>query len=89
MKIEEAVEKYPNLLIGKAFCMYCDNAVNLLSHEYVDYMYLSSKTHSDLVQEVKNKYNHNTYPMIFIDKKFIGGCSELRKYLKEKGNNNN
>lgn len=35
----------------------------------------------------QTKKGHGTHPMIFINDKFIGGCSELKKFIYEKFGN--
>lgn len=34
------------------------------------------------LEKIKNKYNHQTVPIILLNGKFIGGCDDLQKLEK-------
>lgn len=76
-------------------CPYCDKALSILRSSNVIYKgydlstisggkdnVLNSLNNISLDKNSKNKIkNHTTKPIIFYKKKFIGGYSELKKYL--------
>ena len=78
------------LVFGKSTCRYCKEAIKYLKENNIPYKYYKideyyniffkileklNKKHQDILYDS----NHKTYPIIFINKKFIGGYSELIK----------
>jgi glutaredoxin len=76
------------LVFGISTCGYCKAAIKYLQEKNIPYKYYKidkyyniffkiltklNKKHPDLIYDT----NHLTYPIIFINKKFIGGYSEL------------
>lgn len=76
--INSTLVKYPNLVIGKDGCMYCDRAKELLDINFVDYVYLRNTDDPKLAELVKVEFEHSTYPHIFLNMKFVGGYTEAR-----------
>ena len=75
---------------SKMECKYCDYAKELLKEEGYSYeiimcdYYLKEEPEGFLrTMEVKIGYRYNTFPMIFHKEKFIGGYTELVKYLEK------
>ena len=62
-----------------AFCPYCVNAERLLTAKGIA---LITKIRIDLQPELRDemirKTGHRTVPQIYIDKKYVGGFTELR-----------
>lgn len=71
----------PNVIVTKSFCPYCTKAKNLLAKNKIEYLELNKNEYSDVSAYVKNKYNHQTYPMVFLKGEFIGGSDSLEKYF--------
>ncbi|KCZ80543.1 hypothetical protein H312_02055, partial [Anncaliia algerae PRA339] len=51
----------------------------ILEKKNIDYLYLdgSDKENFELVSEVTQEYKQTTFPLIFLDGEFVGGCSDL------------
>lgn len=81
--IDQALEKNKNLVVGMEGCPYCAKAVKLLDSKKIEYKYVERSECKDLVDEIKKTKNHATFPQIFLDKKFIGGCDDLTKHLQK------
>ena len=70
-------------------CPWCKDAKDLLIKNGEQFMFCCLDQSDSLLDFLKNKYNWSTVPMI-IEKytdsdgeKFIGGFSDLKKYLEE------
>lgn len=64
----------------KTYCPFCQKAVSLLesknlSFDLIDV--LENEQNEEEFEKLKEKFDHHTVPMIFIDNKMIGGFSEL------------
>jgi len=85
MNIIDKVLKYaPNLMIIKPGCPSCSRAQELLHDR--SYVTMSNTENLELIDAIKEKYAHRTYPMIFLEKRFVGGCDDLEIYLRKKSN---
>lgn len=71
-------------MVSKAGCPYCSNASSALKKNNIPFELLPHDEHPDLVQAIKTEKSHSTFPMIFLDEKFIGGYSDLQKFLEKK-----
>lgn len=76
------VEKIENkdrewYIYGKDNCTYCEKTLSLLEENEEVYTY-DVLIRDDLSDTIKTKIkDHNTFPMIFLNDKFIGGYTEL------------
>lgn len=77
-KINEVKEEKRNILIGFKECPYCVRAEEILEMRKIEYVYVYRDKEKELEDEIKKCYGHETYPMIFIDGEFVGGCAELK-----------
>ena len=73
-------------------CPFCVNAKELLAEKDEQFMFCCIDQSDKLLDHFKNKYKHNTGPMILLKNtennhvEFIGGYTDLVKYLgDEKG----
>lgn len=79
-------------IYSKSGCSYCDKAKMLLKGEEVytiqcdNYLTNSRDSFLGFLSALANK-EQKTFPIIFKDKNFIGGYSELLNCLKEDWNN--
>ena len=74
------------IVYGRSGCGYCRRAKDLLTSKNLEFEY--TDIHRDLKKQfLESKRdlinNHNTFPVIFHDDKFIGGFRELSMYLKD------
>lgn len=71
------------VIYSKDQCVYCDKAVTLLklkAKEFVEYK-LGKDFDRDTILEMFP--NARSFPIITLDKRFIGGYNELEKLLNE------
>ncbi len=66
-------------------CAYCRRAKQLLSEMKIEYTEVDLASNPDLRDELIDKYNWHTVPMILIGDEFIGGYDELYT-LAQSGN---
>ena len=80
------------VIIGLDYCPYCKNAIKLVQKFNIPYEYYNIhkdyKNLFDALKIINLKNNniqfieeHKTVPVVFFNKKFIGGYSELAKYF--------
>jgi len=63
-------------------CSYCHTAKDLLKQQGISYLEVDATSNSPEVQQLLSKSGQRTVPQIYIDKKPIGGFSELSKLLQ-------
>ncbi|ELQ76498.1 Glutaredoxin [Trachipleistophora hominis] len=78
-RINELKEKKRNILIGFKECPYCVRAEEILNTKNIEFDYIYRAREEELEEEIKKCYGHETYPMIFINGEFVGGCAELKE----------
>ena len=71
---------------GQAACPFCVQALGVLEDKNINYIF--SPLGSELLSEVKQKWNHKTVPIVVERdlhnteyERFIGGCDDLQTYL--------
>lgn len=64
-------------VLSSPTCSYCHAAKNLLQQHNIDYEEFDLVKDGDIAQQLLIKSGHRTVPQIFINKKPIGGFSEL------------
>ncbi len=90
-KINLNAQKNIVLLLGLKNCPFTLKSKNYLNSNNIKYKYYSIDKYRDIIFDIFKKIhgldqsydinlNHKTFPVIFIDNKFIGGFSELIKY---------
>lgn len=82
MTLDEKLQLTPNLILGMNNCSDCTVALKILAESGIFFGYCPRETHQEIVEEVKTKYNHSTFPAIFINKKFIGDEHKLQEHFK-------
>ena len=67
--------------LSKDGCKYCAMLEKDLSDMEIPFekYVLGSNLTQTIVNEVKQKYAHNTYPMLFFGDEFIGGYSDFQQ----------
>lgn len=78
--LEENLKKCPNLILGKAGCPFCVEAIKIFMNKLVNFIYIAKEKDDEMVNEIKEKYQHVTFPAVFFDGKFVGGCDSLKKF---------
>lgn len=71
------------IIYSKKNCSYCQKAKELLNNNnmYYDEKQLDPLLDKEFIEELKNTYNHFTFPFIFQNTNFIGGFTELNDFL--------
>lgn len=80
------------IIFGLSYCGYCINAKKYLKSKNLSFKYYNIdkdypiffslvKQIKKIDQNLKINSNHKTFPMIFLKKKFIGGYSDLIKFI--------
>ena len=67
---------------SKHGCKFCDLAEAELICANIKYNIVKNAD-SKTINELKEKYNHTTYPFVFVNNEFIGGYNELHKIILE------
>jgi len=81
------------IFFGLSHCEYCKKTLELLKKNKISYKYYTIDKYYNiffkLFVEISKLYpnfnidpNHKTVPIIFIKRKFIGGYTEFKNYLK-------
>jgi glutaredoxin 3 len=78
--------KYTKIVLyTKNGCSYCTMAKDLLDKSDAKYDIIDISNNKDLHLKLANQTNQTTVPYVFIDDKFIGGYTELRKLTSKSG----
>ncbi len=65
-------------------CPFVATAIQIFKNHKIDFQYFDILKEEGMKQTIKDYTNHPTFPQIFIDGEFIGGCDKLRE-LEESG----
>lgn len=71
----------------KRGCYYCKSLKTLLRKKKLKYedISITKKNREDIMESLKGKLgSHNTVPIVFVGKKFIGGYDDMVTYLNKK-----
>ena len=80
------MKKY--IIYAKEACPYCDKLLEFMKNNNKSFIYLVLYNLEDELNEVKERYNWETVPMVIElegddeQGKFIGGCEDTIKYLE-------
>ena len=81
------------LIFGLSTCKYCKNVLEFSKTNSLQFKYYEMDKYYEIFIPILNKLTeldfelnidptHRTFPVIFYNKKFIGGYSDLIKYIK-------
>jgi glutaredoxin len=73
------------VVYSKTNCPYCDKVKQLLDILEINYVSYTLDVDFDRQQFIKEFGEGSTFPRVVFNDKFIGGCSETVRYLKENG----
>lgn len=77
-------ENETNLIITLPGCRYCDDAKRLMDDEglyYREVAYSTVPEFDEKIEEIRQITGHMTFPMIFIDRDFVGGYTQLKEIM--------
>lgn len=80
--LDEILQRVPNLILGMANCSDCEKAMLIFARKHQCFGYCPKETHQNVVEEVKNKYKHTSFPAVFINGQFIGDEKALEEHFK-------
>jgi glutaredoxin len=90
LDIENIISKNSIVIFSKPGCKYCDKSYELLQDKNILFYkcdlgnYMNDLDFDDIYDKlIKISNNAKSFPIIFIDKKYIGGFNELKKYINE------
>lgn len=83
-KIDEMLEEHPTLIISKNNCKACEQAIKFLKEMGIDYHEtkidsMNLKDQESVTDDLRKRFSHLTFPIIFMNKKYVGGCRELKE----------
>ena len=64
---------------SKVGCVYCERAMELLEERKLHYYNVDLTWDEEMREKLTQQTGSHTLPIIFIDNKYIGGCSDLIK----------
>lgn len=73
--LQNIIKTTPSFILKMDGCPFCRKAMDALP----DLKLYDRYGDADLVKDIMEKYNHKTFPMIFINGQFIGGFSDYEK----------
>lgn len=82
--LEKTLETTPSFAVLKPGCPFCVNAVKTLNNNKVQYTKYDFEEDKELADDIKAATGHATFPMIYINKKFIGGFQQLKEHFNTK-----
>ena len=65
-----------------SYCPFCRKAKEILNKNKIKFEEHIMDNKLEELEKIKNKYNHQTVPIILLNGKFIGGCDDLQKLEK-------
>ena len=86
-KVDELINNHLVVIFSKPSCVYCDLAADLLAEKGVSFIkfnigdYTNDENFDEFLDDLMEKTNQKTFPMIFMKQKFIGGYSDLKKLV--------
>jgi glutaredoxin 1 len=67
------------IVIGRDDCKWCDEAVMLLCQQQVNFDYYDAQDLDSLMES----FGFKTVPQVFHGTKYIGGFTDLRRYIEK------
>lgn len=64
------------------YCPYCEKAIVMLFKEGYSFNVIDVTAHEEVRKEIEDMTGCKTVPQIFVDGRFIGGCSDLERLLE-------
>ena len=79
-KIENFTNEHDCVIFSATYCPYSKRAKKILCEKFNNIKIIETDADEqggNYRKIIEDKYNHNTVPVIFINKNFIGGLSDL------------
>jgi len=90
-KIGNLIAKYHTFMVTKKVCPFCVEAKRIFKEHgvephIIEYESTKSSEMEQIMSELSKDYNHSSFPAIFYEDKFIGGCDKLKDFYANKEN---
>lgn len=82
--LKEVLSKLDTFMVIKNGCPFCIRAADLLRSHEIPFEEFDHTKFSQLDQDIKEATGHTTYPKIYLNKEWVGGCSDLYAQFKDK-----
>ncbi|CAD27109.1 THIOLTRANSFERASE (GLUTAREDOXIN) [Encephalitozoon cuniculi GB-M1] len=83
-ELEKALDRSENLMVSKDGCPFCKDASEILKSWKIEFACIKNTENERLSKEIEREYGFSTFPKIFLKRKFVGGASDLKEYVKKK-----
>lgn len=87
--IEQELQKHKTFIVTKSYCPHCVNAKELFTKKGKEFHEIDYNEGKELVAEIIEKKAYKSFPMIFLDGKFLGGYDQLKEYYGRAENKSN
>lgn len=74
----------PSFVLFKAGCPWCTDAMELLDSRKTLYAPLDCAKYKELDADITARTKHKTYPKIYLERRFIGGYTDLAAMFDER-----
>lgn len=81
--IKKALDVSSYFMVIKQNCPYCIKAKYLLDNNNIAYKIYVNEKYPELDNQITRETGQKTWPKIYFDNKFIGGCSDLENILNK------
>lgn len=84
--ITDALKISSSFMVSKTNCPFCHEASGILKERNVSFKEYNvddlsgRESIQKLALEIMNKEKHKTFPMIYLNGKFVGGCDKLKEH---------
>ncbi len=68
-------------IFTKDFCPFCTQARALLNDKKIEFTEVNVTQNDELFTELKERTGQKTIPLIFLDKRHLGGFEELQNHI--------
>ena len=69
------------IVFGKNNCVYCTKTKETLIKQKLNFDIKNIDSEQETIDNLKKTTNHNTFPFIFHKDNFIGGYTDLLRYI--------
>ena len=93
LDLDYIIDNNKFVIFSKDNCKYCEKSTDLMKSKNIEYYkfnisdYLEHEAFDNIFDKLMLRSNNGkSYPMIFIDKEYIGGYNQLIAYIKNLDN---
>lgn len=82
--LKEVLSTLDTFMVIKEGCPFCIRAADMLRQQEISFKEFDFKKYEQLNKDITEATDHMTYPKIYLNKEWVGGCSDLYEYFKKK-----